>query len=93
VPPGTNIGFVEETTVNIGFIGMGTMGAPMAGRLIEAGHDLTIHNGTRAREEALARLMSVLLAPATQLVRTVAEPHAGLVRVVEAMREARAETA
>ena len=45
------------------------------------------------REEALARLMSVLLAPATQLVRTVAEPHAGLVRVVEAMREAREETA
>ncbi len=44
----------EETTVNIGFIGMGTMGAPMAGRLIEAGHDLTIHNRTRAREEALA---------------------------------------
>lgn len=30
------------------------MGAPMAGRLIEAGHDLTIHNRTRAREEALA---------------------------------------
>ncbi len=54
MPPGTNIGFVEETTVNIGFIGMGTMGAPMAGRLIEAGHDLTIHNRTRAREEALA---------------------------------------
>lgn len=45
---------MEETTVNIGFIGMGTMGAPMAGRLIEAGHDLTIHNRTRAREEALA---------------------------------------
>ena len=40
--------------MNIGFIGMGTMGAPMAGRLIEAGHDLTIHNRTRAREEALA---------------------------------------
>ncbi len=52
--PGTNTGFVEETIVNIGFIGMGTMGAPMAGRLIEAGNDLTIHNRTRAREEALA---------------------------------------
>ena len=43
------------------------------------------------REEALASLMSVLLAPATKLVRTVAEPHAGLVRVVEAMRAARDE--
>ena len=43
------------------------------------------------REEALAQLMSVLLAPATKLVRTVAEPHASLVRVVEAMRESHAE--
>ena len=44
------------------------------------------------REEALARLMSVLLAPATKLARTIAEPHAGLVRVVDAMRADRAET-
>ena len=44
------------------------------------------------REEAVARLMSVLLAPATRLVRTIAEPHAGLVRVVDAMRADRAET-
>ena len=43
------------------------------------------------REEALARLMSVLLAPVTKLARTVAEPHAGLVRVVDAMRAERAE--
>ena len=43
------------------------------------------------REEALAQLMSVLLAPATKLVRTVAEPHARLVRVVDAMRESQAE--
>ena len=38
------------------------------------------------REEALAQLMSVLLAPATKLVRTLAEPHAGLVRVLDAYR-------
>ena len=44
------------------------------------------------REEALARLMSVLLAPATKLARTIAEPHAGLVRIVDAMRADRAET-
>ena len=43
------------------------------------------------REEALAMLMSVLLASATTLVRTVAEPHAGLVRIVEAMRASRTE--
>ena len=44
------------------------------------------------REEALAILMSVLLAPATKLVRTVAEPQAGLGRAVEARRSGR-ETA
>ena len=44
------------------------------------------------REEALARLMSVLVAPATKLARTIAEPHAGLVRIVDAMRADRAET-
>ena len=42
------------------------------------------------REEALARLMSVILAPATKLVRTLAEPHAGLVRVLDAYREKQA---
>lgn len=46
-----------------------------------------------SRDEAVARLMSVLLAPVTKLARTVAEPHASLVRVVEAMRADKAETA
>ena len=44
------------------------------------------------REEALASLLSVLLAPATRLARTVAEPHARFARVVEAMRATRVET-
>jgi 3-hydroxyisobutyrate dehydrogenase len=42
--------------VNIGFIGLGTMGAPMARRLLDAGHRVAVHNRTRAREEALAEL-------------------------------------
>ncbi|MBA2668683.1 MAG: NAD(P)-dependent oxidoreductase [Trueperaceae bacterium] len=40
--------------MHIGFIGLGTMGAPMAGRLLDAGHDVTVHNRTREREEPLA---------------------------------------
>jgi 3-hydroxyisobutyrate dehydrogenase len=40
--------------MRIGFIGLGTMGAPMAGRLLEAGHDVTVHNRTREREVPLA---------------------------------------
>jgi len=42
--------------MRIGFIGLGTMGAPMARRLLEAGHDVTVHNRTRQREEPLETL-------------------------------------
>ncbi len=42
--------------MRIGFIGLGTMGAPMARRLLEAGHEVTVHNRTRGREEPLERL-------------------------------------
>ncbi len=40
--------------MRIGFIGLGTMGEPMAARLLDAGHAVTVHNRTRAREEPLA---------------------------------------
>ncbi len=40
--------------MKIGFIGLGTMGGPMALRLLEAGHQLTVHNRTRDREGTLA---------------------------------------
>ncbi len=37
----------------IGWIGTGVMGAPMAGHLLEAGHQLHVFNRTRARAEGL----------------------------------------
>jgi 3-hydroxyisobutyrate dehydrogenase len=41
---------------NIGFIGLGLMGAPMAGHLLDAGSKLNVYNRTRAKaEELLAR--------------------------------------
>jgi 3-hydroxyisobutyrate dehydrogenase-like beta-hydroxyacid dehydrogenase len=40
--------------MRIAWIGLGTMGAPMAGHLLAAGHELHVHNRTRAREEQLA---------------------------------------
>jgi len=40
--------------MNIGFIGMGTMGAPMAKRLVQAGHSVTVHNRTQEKEEVVA---------------------------------------
>jgi 3-hydroxyisobutyrate dehydrogenase len=42
--------------MRIGFIGLGTMGAPMARRLLEAGHEVTVHNRTREREAPLEAL-------------------------------------
>ena len=39
----------------IAFLGLGQMGAPMATRLLEAGHDLTVWNRTAARTAPLER--------------------------------------
>jgi 3-hydroxyisobutyrate dehydrogenase-like beta-hydroxyacid dehydrogenase len=39
----------------IGFIGLGNMGAPMAGRLLDGGYALTVHD---ARESAARPLLS-----------------------------------
>jgi 3-hydroxyisobutyrate dehydrogenase-like beta-hydroxyacid dehydrogenase len=41
--------------MRIGFVGLGRMGAPMACALLGAGHELTVHNRTRSRAEALGR--------------------------------------
>jgi 3-hydroxyisobutyrate dehydrogenase-like beta-hydroxyacid dehydrogenase len=39
----------------IAFLGIGNMGTPMASRLVDAGHDLTVWNRSLARTGALAR--------------------------------------
>src|SRR5690606_1872993 len=54
--PGSSGPTDRRREMRIGFIGLGTMGAPMARRLVEAGHDVTVHNRTREREEPLAAL-------------------------------------
>jgi 3-hydroxyisobutyrate dehydrogenase len=40
----------------IGWIGMGRMGAPMAERLVKAGHHVSVWNRTRAKAEPLEKL-------------------------------------
>jgi 3-hydroxyisobutyrate dehydrogenase len=40
--------------MRIGFIGLGSMGGPMAANLLEAPFELTVHNRTRSKEESLA---------------------------------------
>ncbi|MFW5685191.1 MAG: NAD(P)-dependent oxidoreductase [Spirochaetota bacterium] len=39
--------------MKVGFIGTGVMGKSMAGHLLDAGHELTVYNRTRARAEDL----------------------------------------
>src|SRR4051795_12866960 len=46
----------EETTMEIGFIGLGKMGFPMARRLIEAKHQLTVFD---TRKKAVDRLVAL----------------------------------
>ena len=42
--------------MRVAVVGLGTMGAPMARHALAAGHSVTVHNRTRAREEPLAAL-------------------------------------
>ena len=41
--------------MKVAFIGLGTMGAGMAANILKAGHELTVHNRTREKEEAVAK--------------------------------------
>jgi 3-hydroxyisobutyrate dehydrogenase-like beta-hydroxyacid dehydrogenase len=41
--------------MEVGFIGLGNMGAPIARNLVKAGHRLTVYNRTRAKAELLAK--------------------------------------
>jgi 3-hydroxyisobutyrate dehydrogenase-like beta-hydroxyacid dehydrogenase len=59
--------------MDVGFVGLGQMGSGMAGRLIEAGHRVTVWNRDRAKAEPLqARGATVAADPA-------AAAHAGVV--------------
>ena len=46
----------QKNAQKIGWIGMGRMGAPMAERLVKAGHDVAVWNRTKAKAEPLAKL-------------------------------------
>ncbi|HEV7854952.1 MAG TPA: NAD(P)-binding domain-containing protein, partial [Mycobacterium sp.] len=39
--------------MQIGFIGLGNMGAAMAANLVKAGHDVTVYNRSRAKVDPL----------------------------------------
>ncbi|MGE5539231.1 MAG: NAD(P)-dependent oxidoreductase [Gemmatimonas sp.] len=53
--------------MNIGWIGIGRMGYPMAERLLKAGHPVRVWNRTRAKAEPLAKLGATVVDQATEL--------------------------
>jgi 3-hydroxyisobutyrate dehydrogenase len=55
-PPKSALGAAMKDSKRIAFLGLGVMGAPMAGHLARAGHRVTVYNRTASRAEAwLAR--------------------------------------
>ncbi|MEL7450475.1 MAG: 50S ribosomal protein L10 [Pseudomonadota bacterium] len=61
----------------------------VGGELLAA-NDLERLASLPTREQALAMLMGVMQAPITKFVRTLAEPHTKLVRVIAAVKDAKA---
>ncbi|HET9399825.1 MAG TPA: NAD(P)-dependent oxidoreductase [Candidatus Acidoferrales bacterium] len=54
--------------MNIAFLGLGNMGAPMALNLVRAGHQLTVYNRTAGRADALASAAARIAATPTEAV-------------------------
>ncbi|MGH2698586.1 MAG: NAD(P)-dependent oxidoreductase [Actinomycetota bacterium] len=48
----------------LAWLGLGAMGSPMASRLVEAGHDVTVWNRTRSRADAFQGRVEVASTPA-----------------------------
>ncbi|MFE5656254.1 NAD(P)-dependent oxidoreductase [Streptomyces sp. NPDC056517] len=59
----------DSTRQKIAFIGLGAMGLPMARRLLDAGHPLTVWNRTAAKADALVADGAVRAASAAEAVR------------------------
>jgi 3-hydroxyisobutyrate dehydrogenase-like beta-hydroxyacid dehydrogenase len=74
--------------MRVGWIGLGEIGAPMAARLADAGHDLTVWNRTPARMEPLAQrgvataTSAAALADAVDVVLTCIDTPHGLDEVL-----------
>jgi 3-hydroxyisobutyrate dehydrogenase-like beta-hydroxyacid dehydrogenase len=56
--------------MQIGFIGLGAMGAAIAGNLLEAGHDLRVFNRTGARAEPLRAAGAAVVATPAHAARS-----------------------
>jgi 3-hydroxyisobutyrate dehydrogenase len=79
-----------DTQARLGWIGAGRMGAQLVSRLLEAGHDVSIYNRTRAKAEPLAEAGATLVDSAAELadreiVFTMVAGNADVEEVVRAL--------
>ena len=58
----------QQSSPRLGFIGMGAMGSRMAGRLLAAGHDVTVYNRERKRTRMLEQRGAKVAATPRELV-------------------------
>ncbi|WUT32875.1 NAD(P)-dependent oxidoreductase [Streptomyces sp. NBC_00691] len=66
---GPSVDGMENTQQHIAFLGLGSMGLPMARRLLDAGHPLTVWNRTPAKADALVADGAVRAASPAEAVR------------------------
>ncbi len=64
-----SVASMDNTTQKIAFLGLGSMGLPMARRLLDAGHPLTVWNRTAAKADALVADGAVRAATPAEAVR------------------------
>lgn len=55
-----------EVAIHVAFLGLGRMGLPMAGRLLDAGHDLRVWNRTPSRADELVAHGAISAASAAE---------------------------
>ena len=85
--------------MNVGFIGLGRMGQGMARRILDAGHNLTVHDAVRAQSEPFARAGARVAASLADLcegrdvVITMLVEDSGLIEVALGSRGLRASLA
>jgi 3-hydroxyisobutyrate dehydrogenase-like beta-hydroxyacid dehydrogenase len=60
----------RERAMDVGFIGLGNMGAAMARNLIKAGHRITVYNRSRGKAEELAKDGAVVAGSPAEAART-----------------------
>lgn len=64
-----SVGSMDSTQQKIAFLGLGSMGLPMARRLLDAGHPLTVWNRTAGKADALVADGAVRAATPADAVR------------------------